>query len=336
MNKQDRVQRRITVVVPIYNERDHIESLLNWLVESLPPGARAYLVDGDSTDGTVEILRQWAARYPDRLVVRTNPKRYVPFAINQVVREVKPDIEDIIIRLDAHTDYAPDYFEAILEVMERTGADIVGGPQRKRATSPWQQAIARATSSPFGVGDSHIHFEYEGEADTVYLGAWKGKVFQTIGLLDESLPCNEDEEFHYRARRAGLRIVQSPRIRAWYYPRKSLAALFRQYFRYGYYKPEVIFCKVRGQGHWRHLVPPAFVLYLVLLPVLGVWMGWVGVLPLMLYLLLDVFFSWRYGKGWGERWRLLLVYPTLHIAYGLGFLLGVSRWWRCIRRRRRK
>ncbi|NPA35151.1 MAG: glycosyltransferase family 2 protein [Chlorobi bacterium] len=321
------MNKRIFVVVPVLNEEDHIECLLKWLVETLPIGAKAYIVDGGSTDKTVSIIKKWQEKYPDKIELLQNPNKYVPFAINMVIRRVNPQDEDIIIRLDAHTHYANDYFEKILLAFEESGSDIVGGPQRKKGLTPWQKAIAKATQSPFGIGDSAIHFNYEGPTDTVYLGAWKGKVFRAIGLFDESLPCNEDEEFHYRAKNAGLKIYQTPEIKAFYLPRKNLPTLFKQYFRYGYYKPEVIFCKTK-RGHARHLVPALFVAYLVALPVLVLW-HWGFALPLLVYLLLDVAFAFKYADSIKEALRIMAVYPVLHIAYGSGFWLGLWRLVRC-------
>ncbi len=321
------MNKRIFVVVPVLNEEDHIDGLLEWLVETLPAGAKAFIVDGGSTDKTVSIIKKWQEKYPDKIDLLHNPNKYVPFAINMVIRKVNPQDEDIIIRLDAHTHYANDYFEKILLAFEESGSDIVGGPQRKKGLTSWQKAIAKATQSPFGIGDSAIHFNYEGPTDTVYLGAWKGKVFRTIGLFDESLPCNEDEEFHYRAKNAGLTIYQTPEIKAFYLPRKSLSALFKQYFRYGYYKPEVIFCKTK-RGHFRHLVPALFVIYLLALPVLLLW-HWVWGLPLFTYLLLDIVFSFKYADSLMEALRIMVVYPVLHISYGSGFWLGLGRLMRC-------
>ena len=108
---------------------------------------------------------------------------------------------------------------------------------------------------------------YEGRLDTVYLGCWPREVFERIGLFDEELVRNQDDEFNLRLARAGGKIWQSPRIKSWYTPRGSLGDLFRQQMQYGYWKVRVI-QKHRLPASIRHLVPGLFVVSVVVLPVL--------------------------------------------------------------------
>jgi len=309
-----------SVVCPVYNEVDYIDGLLEFIEKASLRPKEIFVVDGGSTDGTLEKLSKWKEKLPELRVLH-NPHRYVPHALNKAIPLCSGDY---IVRLDAHTEYAPDYFEKILHAFQKSGADIVGGPTRTKGASSLKRAISYTISTKMGIGDSRVHQEdYEGLTDSVTFGAWKKDIFSVIGFFDVRLRRNQDDEFHYRAKSKGLKIFQSPAICLYYHPRSSLQALFSQYFQYGFYKPMVL-KKVPSEMKWRHLIPAAFVLYLFGL-VLGFWWHIVFLFPLSLYFLLVLSFSLFNDLPLKSRLWCILVYPTLHIAYGLGFLLGIRK-----------
>lgn len=311
----------ISVVCPVYNEEDYIENVLSFFVSAAPAGKELLIIDGGSADRTREIVKSWSERHPG-IRLLDNPRKYVPFALNLAIPQCSGSV---IVRLDAHTEYAPDYFTSILSAFEKSGADIVGGPMRAVGKTPFQKAVAYCTSTPFGVGDSSFHDEHaEGFVDTVYLGAWKASIFKTTGYFDEQMLRNQDDEFHYRAASKGYRIYLDPSIRSTYFPRNEPRRLFSQYFQYGLFKPLVL-RKVKSGMRLRHLVPSAFVGYLLGIPPGIVFLGDYYLLPLALYMLLDLFYAISGRESLqGKTWRFL-VYPMLHIAYGSGFLLGIGK-----------
>lgn len=311
----------ITVICPVYNESAFIKKLLDFYVQALPAQKELIIVDGNSTDNTCEIIKAYMKQHPD-IRLLDNPKRIVPYALNIAIKEAKGDI---IIRLDAHTDYTPDYLESILRAFKATGADIVGGPMRIAKGNAIQNAIGYATTTVFGIGNSSFHFEdFEGYTDSVYLGAWKKEMFNITGLFDETFKRNQDDEFHYRAKNKGFKIYQHPDIKLWYHPRNSFRLLFKQYFQYGLYKPMVL-KKIKSAMSVRHLIPLGFVLYLLTLPIYLAIPFYYGLLPLLLYITGDLFFTLRSKKTAKEMLAIVLVYPILHISYGLGFLLGLTK-----------
>ena len=126
------------------------------------------------------------------------------------------------------------------------------------------KALAIATSTPFGIGGGRFHYSNKEEwVDTVYMGAWHRRVFEQIGLFDEELARDQDDEFNYRLRAAGGRILLSPKIRSEYSVRSSPSALWRQYFQYGFWKVRVL-QKHPRQMSLRQFVPPAFVASLLI------------------------------------------------------------------------
>src|ERR1041384_7834240 len=186
--------------------------------------------DGMSTDSTRKYLEQMAQRHP-HLRVLSNPGRIVSTGLNAAIRAARGEI---IVRMDAHTRYAPDYVRQCLAVLKETGADNVGGPMQTRADTFLEEAIRAVFHCPWAVGGASSHMPtYEGWVDTVIYGCWNKSVFDRVGLFDEELVRNQDDEHNLRLARSGGKIYQSPRIRSWYQVRGSLPALFRQHMQYG-------------------------------------------------------------------------------------------------------
>ena len=309
----------ISIVCPVYNEINFIDKVIDFCQTAEPYEKEIFLVDGGSTDGTIERINTRIAG-DSRFVLLDNPEKFVPSALNRAIKKAKGDI---IVRIDAHSEYAPDYFTAIINTFETTDADIVGGSMRIAKGTQLQDAIGYATSTVFGVGDSSFHYEdFEGYTDTVYLGSWRKKIFDTTGLFDENMKRNQDDEFHYRAKSKGFKLYQSPSIKVYYHPRNSYGKLFSQYYQYGLYKPMVL-RKVKSEIKIRHFIPSLFALYFVSLIPIAFLNFYLGYLPLCLYILGDVLFCVKSRKSLSTAFLIFFVYPVLHLAYGFGFLKGI-------------
>ena len=309
----------ITVICPTYNESKFIEQIIRFFLNAKPDDKELLIVDGGSGDGTREIIKEWQSKH-NNIKLIDNPDKYVPFALNKAI---KMSSGDPVIRLDAHTEFADDYFEKIIETFNITGADAVGGPMRAVGKSNFQKAVAYATGTVFGVGDSKIHLEnYAGESDHVYLGAWKRRLFEKIGFFDERLLRNQDDEFHYRAKSMGKKIFMNPDIKSFYYPRDSIKKLVSQYYQYGLFKPLVL-KKIKSEIKLRHLIPSVFCIYIIGLPVS--YFSVLYLLPLLVYMLLNLYFSVGIDHKLIISILSLIIYPAIHISYGWGFITGLFK-----------
>jgi len=234
------------------------------------------------------------------------------------------------VRVDGHTIIEPDYVRACVDLLESSGADNVGGRMHAVGTGLWGEAIALATSSSFGVGGARFHYsEREEEVDTVYMGAWNRALFERIGGFDEELVRNQDDEFNYRLRAAGGRILLSPHIRSLYNNRNSLRALAKQYYQYGLYKIRVL-QKHPRQMQSRQFIPPLFTAGVIggaLIAPFSDLLRSVWLAVLALYLLANGLVSARIGResGWRTFPALVILFATLHLSYGAGFLVGLWR-----------
>jgi glycosyltransferase involved in cell wall biosynthesis len=316
----------VSVVIPCRNEKDHIAACVrSILTQEEPPGGFEVIVaDGMSDDGTRAVLDRLAEE-DQRLRIIDNPGRIVSTGLNAAIKVARGRI---IIRMDAHSEYAPDYVCQCVAVLQEIGADNVGGPWVAEGKGLVSWAIAAAFQSPFAVGGARGHNpSYEGVVDTVYLGCWPREIFSQIGFFDEELVRNQDDEFNLRLKRAGRIIWQSPRIKSWYRPRGSLKTLWRQYVQYGYWKVRVI-QKHKIPASVRHLVPGGFVLSLILLPILSLWWPlaiwmWLGLVGLYGVCNIVASLLTAAHQGWILFPLLPLVFACYHFAYGYGFLRGV-------------
>jgi len=316
----------VSVVAAVRRERATIKSFLASVAAQDLPGVEweVIVAEGLSDDGTREILDRRAREWP-RLTVIDNPRRIAATGLNAAIRRARGEV---IVRMDAHTEYAPDYLRECLALLVRTGADNVGGPAQTRAGGWLARAIAAAFHSQFASGGAKFHDpEHEGPVDTVPYGCWRRTTLERIGLFDESLAHNQDDELNLRIVRSGGRVWQSPRIRSWYRPRGTLRALFAQQFQYGFWKVAVI--RKHGKpASWRHLAPGAAVFVGLSLAVLAPFAHWAFVTLSVLvgaWLIAAVAASVVASRrsGWDLIVVLPFVFATYQAAYGLGFLAGI-------------
>ena len=326
---------RITVVMPIRDEAETIQLSLGAVLEQTWPGERVEVrvVDGMSSDGTRERVRETIDRHAGRDVrLLDNPERIVPSALNRGLKDVEADV---VVRVDGHCEIAPDYLERCVEALVATGADCVGGPIRTIGETRLARAIARAQSSPFGVGGARFRTGTgRGRwVDTLAFGAYRAEVFEAIGGFDEELVRNQDDEFNFRLIQAGGRIWLDPAIRSRYWSRASLGGLARQYFQYGAFKVRVM-QKRGGVASGRHLVPAAFVLAVAAaLVAAGLGKPWPAVALLGAYGLGALAAALVAARDEPAAAPLVAAaFPVLHFGYGLGFLAGLWRFRRGFRR----
>jgi hypothetical protein len=217
-----------------------------------------------------------------------------------------------------------------VETLQRTGADMVGGPMRAEGKDHLAKAISLTTSTPFGVGGARFHYTNKEEyVDTVYLGiCWKS-LYQDIGGYDDEMVRNQDDEFSYRLLKKGGKIICNPAIRSIYYNRSTISALWRQYYQYGYWKVRVL-QKHPRQMRLRQFIPPAFVASLASLAVLALFnpagrilLGMAAGVYMFSNLAASISVAARHG--WQYLPLLPVVYAVLHLSYGLGFLVGLVR-----------
>ena len=317
----------VSVVLPIYNEARFIAPCLDSvLAQDYPADLMEVIVaDGMSTDGTRDIVAGYARRDP-RVRLISNPGRIVPTGLNAAIAEGRGDV---VVRVDGHCAIAKDYVRQCVRHLQ-AGFDAVGGPLETIGETPHARAIAMAMSSTFGVGNSAFRTVSDKTmvVDSVAFPAFTRSVLDKLGPFDEELVRNQDDEFNYRLRKAGGRILLAADVRSRYFSRSSMRSLWRQYFQYGYWKVRVL-QKHPRQMCARQFVPPIFVAGLLLSALLApvvVPAQWLLVAVAAAYLSISLLASLRVaGRDVRMFAALPPIFATLHLGYGLGFLAGLVR-----------
>jgi glycosyltransferase involved in cell wall biosynthesis len=319
----------VSVIMPIRNEAGFITRSLGAVQTQDYPRERIEIlvVDGASTDATRAIVLE-ASRTDPRVRLFDNPAGIVATGMNRALPEARGDV---VVRVDGHCEIAPDYVRRCAAHLAGGDAEGVGGSLETVGEGSVARAIAVAMSSPFGVGNSAFRTR-QGETrlvDTVPFPAYRRETLQRAGPYDEELVRNQDDEYNFRIRRLGGRILLAADVHSRYHSRTSLASLWRQYFQYGYFKVRVM-QKHPLQMRARHFVPAVFVSATAALAIgAAVWPPARVILAVLLglYACAGLAAAWRAASG-DRRAPLPVVwlcFPILHFAYGSGFLWGLLR-----------
>lgn len=322
----------VTIILPIHNESAYIlRTLLSIIRQDYSvKNMEIKVVDGMSTDDTRVVVFDFSKQYPQlKIQVLDNPGKIVPMGMNIALQNVEGEI---IIRVDGHCIIAPDYVRKCVEHIQKDKVDGVGGPMETIGETYMAQAIAIGMSSPFGVGNSAFRTSSGKSmfADTVPFPAYTRQIINQAGLYDEELVRNQDDEYNYRIRELGGKILLADDVRSTYYSRSSIKGLWRQYFQYGYWKVRVL-QKHPMQMSLRQFVPPLFVLTLMASVCFAFSAFPLPLAPLipLLYVTANLLASiWTASqRGWKYLWLLPVVFVILHLSYGTGFLVGLVKFW---------
>ncbi|SEA91837.1 Glycosyltransferase, catalytic subunit of cellulose synthase and poly-beta-1,6-N-acetylglucosamine synthase [Xylanibacter ruminicola] len=320
----------VSIICPVFNEEKYIEAcIVSILEQDYPKEAMEVLfIDGNSTDNSTGIIKRYTAQY-SFLKLLNNPERIVPYALNKGLKAAKGEV---IMRLDAHCTYPTNYISELVRYLYQLNADNVGGVWNTQPAkdTPICQAIAFASSHPFGVGGSmhKIGASKIMETDTVPFGCYKREIFDKTGLFDTDLVRNQDDEFNGRLLNLGGKIYLIPQVIINYTARDTLCKMRKMYYQYGLYKP-LVNKKLGAPATVRQFFPILFLLGLTIGGV--VCMIW----PLLLHfytsvLLLYLFIGIVVGSMGAIRAHqplLALLMPyvffNIHMSYGIGYLVGI-------------
>jgi succinoglycan biosynthesis protein ExoA len=344
----------VSIIAPMLNEAGQIDRFVADVAnQDFAGDVEVIVADGGSTDGSVERLEAAASRRGLALTVLENPSSWVSQGLNACINRARGDL---LVRLDCHSRYPSDYLRrCVLAAEEESDALVVGGVIVAEGRTAMERAVACAMDSPFGgigfyrlyTDDGHLlkrlagavglrsarngHGARRADSDTTTFGAFRPEAFSRVGLFDESLRRNQDDEFNLRVRLAGGRIVLDPAIRVHYTPRGSLQGVFRQYHEYGLWKVPVML--KHGQlSSPRSFAPLVFVSSLVALAPVAVFSRAARrtlALELGAYAALAFASAGISIQGRRESWSLLprvvTVFPAFHTGYGIGMLRGWAR-----------
>jgi glycosyltransferase involved in cell wall biosynthesis len=319
----------VSIIVPCFNEERTIGLLLQAIRDqtAAPESLEVLLADGGSTDGTRQVIADFARRHRElSLRVIDNPTRSIPSALNRAIAQARGEV---ILRLDAHSIPQPDYVEQCVRVLGRTGAANVGGAWEIHPSAPtWiARSIAAAAGHRLGAGDARYRTSGQaGAVDTVPFGAFPRAWLERAGTFDETLLTNEDYEYNVRLRQAGGVVWFDPAIRSIYFARPTLGELARQYARYGFWKARML-RRYPGTLRWRQALPPVFVLAAAVLLLSAPWLRlslWILGLQWALYagaILTAGVAQARLRRDPALAAGMPLALAVMHLAWGGAF------WW---------
>ena len=325
----------ISIICPVYNEKEYIEKCICSILQQDYPkeNIEILFVDGMSTDETREIITKYSKEY-SFLKLLDNPQKIVPCAMNIGIQSA---VGEVVIRLDGHCVYPPNYISSLVEYLYKLNADNVGGvwnilPANQTAEA---QAVAIASSHSFGVGNVafRIGTTQIKEVDTVPFGCYKRKVFDKIGLFDEELIRNQDNEFNARLKNAGGKIYLIPDITIDYYARSNIKKICSMYYQYSLFTP-LVQQKLGKCDTWRRMIPTLFLIGLLLggiscfIPAVPNVIKIAYLIIVASYGINSLFIGLQQSikyKHWGLLYYLPVTFFCIHLTYGWAYIVGVYK-----------
>lgn len=321
----------LSVICPIYNEEKYIAQFLDSLLRQDYPqdDLEILLVDGMSKDKTRDIVAAYTAQYPFIRLI-DNPEKIVPYAMNRGIEAAQGDV---IMRLDAHASYQPDYFSVLVNGLRRLKAENVGTVCKTDVLNktPKTLAIREVLGNKFGVGNSTFRtgIDKEQEVDTVPFGCWPKEVFEKYGKYDVRLVRNQDIELNKRIKRGGGKIYILPDTYCTYLARETWGALAKNNYGNGKWNILTVwYTKMFSSLSIRHFIPLLFVLSLIVPTLLSlVWWPFilVSLASLLAYTCLVSAISFNLARKEGLNFfYLVATFFVLHLSYGWGSLCGIA------------
>ncbi len=311
----------ISVILPVLNEEPHLEESVSAILSQDYQGVfEVILALGPSQDRTNEIANALVVR-DNRVKLVANPTGKTAAGLNLAIASSQ---SSVIVRVDGHAKIPNNYLSLAIEILQETGAVNVGGVMAAEGISKFEKAVARAMRSPLGVGASRFHTGGEsGEVDTVYLGAFRREAIIAAGGFDERYTRAQDWELNHRLRKNGGKIFFDPRLHVTYRPRPNLIKLAKQYFQYGKWR-RVVSRSHSGTINLRYLAPPFALVGTLISVISGLLIHQILYLPAAVYGGFVLLSSLLIAKSVSEYFSLLAVIPTMHFAWGAGFITSTK------------
>ena len=315
------VSPSISVILPVLNEEAHLAEAIAAILSQDYLGAfEVILALGPSRDRTDEVAQSLASS-DSRIKLVANPSGKTAAGLNLAIAE---STNPVIVRVDGHAKIPNNYLTLAVEILRQSGAVNVGGVMAAEGITKFEIAVARAMRSPLGVGASRFHTGgTAGEVDTVYLGAFRREAINAVGGFDERYIRAQDWELNHRLRKNGGKVYFDPRLQVTYRPRPNLRKLAKQYFQYGSWR-RVVSRSHPGTVNLRYLAPPFAVVGTFLSIFLGLLLHPIFYIPAAVYGAFIVISATLIAKSLSEFGSLLAIIPTMHFAWGTGFITSTK------------
>ncbi len=306
---------KVSVIMPVLNEEHHLTAAVASVLAQNFDG-ELLIALGPSTDGTDKVAAK-LAKSDARIRLVPNPRGLTTVGMNLCIKQAR---HDYIVRVDAHSEPTPNYISRGVEILNETGADLLGGVMAARGKTLFQRSVAWAYNSRFGLGGAAYHVGGKaGEAESAYLGIFRKSALERVSGYDESIIRGEDWDLAQRIKAAGSLVWFSPELSVIYWPRSSWTGLVKQFYSTGVWRGDLTKRNLARTSP-RYFIPPALVVSLALgnvLAILGFTPGWA---PLISYLAAIVAVGLM-----AKLAPVPLVLATMHLSWGFGFIVGILR-----------
>lgn len=300
----------ISVCITVLNEQEDIAKLLDSLLNQTRKAGEIVIVDGGSSDKTIEIVNHYQKRYSNIKLLKEKCSR--SRGRNLGVEIAK---SEIIAMTDAGCVARLDWLKKITEPFKNKEIDVVAGFYHMVGKTPFQKAAA------VFLGVTPGKFDYTFLPPTRSI-AFKKSIWEKVGGFPENLEgAAEDTVFNYKLIKAGIKLSRvKDAVVEWGMP-NDLTEFFEKVKNYakGDARSKIwIFPK---KGFASHNIKAVFVLLRYLIGVILFFLSFNNSLVLLSLLILVTFYIFRSYQKAG-LWGIPLQFAS-DFGVMVGFLRGI-------------
>lgn len=228
---------KVSIIITARNEEKYLPMLFEEILNQTYPlqNIEVVLMDSNSTDNTRKLMEEFKNNNESLSVqIVTNERQIQAAGFNEGVKHATGDV---VLKIDAHSRIPQDFVQKnVNEII--AGAFVCGGnrPTVVDSDDDFSKTLHIVEESALGSSIANYRkSNVKRKVNSIFHGMYRKEVFEKVGLADERLLRTEDNEFHYRVRKAGYDIIFNPEIESYQYIRPTFTKMIQQKFANGYW-----------------------------------------------------------------------------------------------------
>jgi len=329
LNSMTEYYPKVSFIIPILNEEKTLAQCLDSLLSLDYPkeNIEILLAMGNSTDKTRPIAEGYSKRHYN-VIILDNPTGNTAIGRNICIQH---STGEMLMNYSGHVVAEKNLLKELALRLQKEPVDVaaVGCSNLSPGKQNFVGEVSGAGFLSFMGGRNFFSqnavFPEERYTDHLSFSCYRKDFVEKVGGFDPVFWCGQDYELDIRLRKAGYKILYTPKTRVYHFKRDSVRLLWRQMYRYGIARAKMV-KKHPDTLKFFHLLGPGFIIggiLVLLLTILGLLQLWVIPCLVVAYVLMSLVSTLQITRKPSVVVSSVLFYLLVHVGYGAGFIRGI-------------